>query len=175
MLSARRSPPRSTPRSKSPVPSRSFRSRPPACTPFCGARDHDNSFTVEVEPERADVGFAVVPDLVLAAGAIGDEIALPQHMFGAVDLDGQYALQHKTIFEAVVADRMLGAAGVGGVFVDGNRDAAAAVLAQQPAHHVLRGLDLACLGSAHYDLLLTVGAVHEQVRHRNAERALDYD
>src|SRR5437879_6929713 len=152
MLSVRRSPPRSTPRFRSPVPSRSFRSRLPACTPFCGARDHDISFTVEVDPDRADFGFAVVPDLVLAAGAIGDEIALPQHMLGAVDLDGQFALQHKTIFEAVVADRMLGTAGVGSIFVDGNRDAAAAVLAQQPAYHVLRGLDLACLGSPHHDL-----------------------
>src|SRR5439155_20946656 len=102
----------------------------PACTPFCGGRGHDLSFTVEVEPERADFGFAVVPDLVLAAVAISDEIALPQHMLGAVDLDGQYALQNKTIFETVVADRMLGAAGVGSIFVDGNRDAAAAVLAQ---------------------------------------------
>src|SRR2546429_8132856 len=98
MLSVRRSPPRSTPRFRSPVPSRSFRSRLPACTPFCGARDHDISFTVEVEPERADFGFAVVPDLVLAAGGISDEIAPPQHMPGALDLDGQVAPQHTTIF-----------------------------------------------------------------------------
>src|SRR5258708_19431704 len=117
MLSARRSPPRSTPRFKGPEPSRSFRSRLPACTPFCGAREHDISFTVEVEPERADFGFAVVPDLVLAARAIGDEIALPQYMLGAVDLDGQFALQHKTIFEAVLAHRLPGAARVGAAFL----------------------------------------------------------
>src|SRR6266478_3465639 len=151
-------PPRSTPRFKSRAPSRSCRSHPLDCTPSFDGREDETSFAVEVDPERAHFGFAMVLDLLLAAGAVGDEIALPQHMLGTADLNGQPALQHEAIFEAAVADRMLGAAGVGGVLVDGDRDSAAAVLAQQPAHDMLGGFDLARLRRAHHDLLLAVGA-----------------
>src|SRR5258708_38039976 len=115
------------------------------------------SFTIEVEPEGADLDLAVVPDLVLATGAVGDEITLPQYMLGAVALDSQFTLHHKAIFETLMGDRMLRASGMRSVFVDGDRDTTGAALAQQPADDTVRGLDSARLRCAHHDPLITVG------------------
>src|SRR5258708_21032235 len=72
-------PPRSTPRFKSRAASRSCRSHPLDCTPSFEGREDETSFAVEVEPERAHFGFAMVPDLVLAAGGGGGESPPPPH------------------------------------------------------------------------------------------------
>src|SRR5258708_19413073 len=123
------------------------------------------SFTIEVEPEGAALDLSWVLDFVLATGGVGDEITLPQYMLGAVDLDSQFTLQHKAIFETLMGDRMLRASGMRCVFVDGDRDTAGAVFAQQPADDMFRGLDGARLRCPHHDPLFTVRPLDQQLPH----------
>src|SRR5260370_32611038 len=107
-------PPRSTPRFKSRAPSRSCRSHPLDCTPSFEGREDETSFAVEVEPERAHFGFAMVPDLVLAAGGVGDGNAPPPHTLCTPAPHPQLALSPPTIFSAALADPMPRPARVGG-------------------------------------------------------------
>ena len=65
------------------------------------------SGALQVDPERPNAQGAVVPDPVRPRRVIRDQVAWPQHVRDAVDLDRQLALEHHALFVAGVVHRLL--------------------------------------------------------------------
>src|SRR5882757_5186931 len=156
---------------------------PRACSPYAvlvsprsvGGSISAPSVVAEVEPEGSGQALAMIPDPMLAARAVGNQIALFEAMSIAIDLNGELTFKHEAVFKAGVGKRRRGAGGFRSILIDRHRDRAGAIFAQQAADHVLSGLDHALISRPDNSVLCRARIVDDEIGHRDAQGAGDND
>ncbi len=58
------------------------------------------SVSIEVEPQGSYLAPSIIPDLVWAAGIIGNQIAGLENVGRLVDFDSEYALKNEAVLKA---------------------------------------------------------------------------
>ena len=103
------------------------------------------------------------------ARAVGNEIAAPQDKRRAVNFNAQCAFEDKSVFIAIVGNRLIGIPGIGLVFVDRDRHTAGTVFADDPPDDVVSGFDDLLFGNPHDHAGVGRRSGSYQVRHRHAQ------